>query len=107
MIVKQNGGVVLMHDVKPITAKVIGEVLDDLEAENCRRLAASGGADHPGLDPLLPEGRQAGPRPAPGGAQADRGVQGGTPERCAGRPTPPPVAPTPPPSPAAKPSKRS
>jgi len=39
MIIKQNGGIVLMHDVKPITAKVIGEVLDDLEAENCRRLA--------------------------------------------------------------------
>ena len=29
-----------MHDVKPITAKVIGEVFDDLEAENCQRLAA-------------------------------------------------------------------
>jgi peptidoglycan/xylan/chitin deacetylase (PgdA/CDA1 family) len=40
MIVKQNGGVVLMHDVKPITAKIIGDVLDDLEAENCRRLDA-------------------------------------------------------------------
>lgn len=40
MIVKQNGGVVLMHDVKPITAQIIADVLDDLEAENCRRLAA-------------------------------------------------------------------
>ncbi len=39
MIVHDNGGVVLMHDVKPITAKVIAEVLDDLEAENCKRLA--------------------------------------------------------------------
>jgi hypothetical protein len=29
-----------MHDVKPITAKVIALVLDDLEAENCRRLLA-------------------------------------------------------------------
>ena len=38
MILKQNGGVVLMHDVKPITAKIIAEVLDDLEAENCKRL---------------------------------------------------------------------
>ena len=38
MILKQNGGVVLMHDVKPITAEVIAGVLDDLEAENCRRL---------------------------------------------------------------------
>jgi hypothetical protein len=41
MIVKDNGGIVLMHDVKPITAKVIPEVLDDLEAENCARVAAS------------------------------------------------------------------
>ncbi len=38
MIVDQEGGVVLMHDVKPITAEVIANVLDDLEAENCRRL---------------------------------------------------------------------
>jgi peptidoglycan/xylan/chitin deacetylase (PgdA/CDA1 family) len=40
MIEKQNGGVILWHDVKPITAKVIGDVLDDLEAVNCKRLAA-------------------------------------------------------------------
>src|SRR5262249_23291654 len=40
MILKQNGGVVLMHDVKPITAKIVADVFDDLEAENCRRLAA-------------------------------------------------------------------
>jgi peptidoglycan/xylan/chitin deacetylase (PgdA/CDA1 family) len=39
MIDKQNGGIVLMHDVKPITAKIIASVLDDLEAENCQRLA--------------------------------------------------------------------
>ena len=39
MITKQNGGIVLMHDVKPITAKIIADVLDDLEAENCTRLA--------------------------------------------------------------------
>jgi peptidoglycan/xylan/chitin deacetylase (PgdA/CDA1 family) len=38
MIVAQEGGVVLMHDVKSITAEVIANVLDDLEAENCRRL---------------------------------------------------------------------
>ena len=39
MILAQQGGVVLMHDVKPITARVIADVLDDLEAENCARLA--------------------------------------------------------------------
>jgi peptidoglycan-N-acetylglucosamine deacetylase len=47
MIVKQKGGVVLMHDVKPITAEVIEGVLDDLEAENCRRLTAK-------QDPIWP-----------------------------------------------------
>jgi peptidoglycan/xylan/chitin deacetylase (PgdA/CDA1 family) len=47
MILKQNGGVVLMHDVKPITAKIIGEVLDDLEAENCKRLVEK-------KDPIVP-----------------------------------------------------
>jgi peptidoglycan/xylan/chitin deacetylase (PgdA/CDA1 family) len=47
MILKQHGGVVLMHDVKPITAKVIPQILDDLEAENCRRLEAK-------EDPIVP-----------------------------------------------------
>jgi peptidoglycan/xylan/chitin deacetylase (PgdA/CDA1 family) len=47
MILKDNGGIVLMHDVKPITAKVIAEVLDDLEAENCSLLSAS-------KDPIVP-----------------------------------------------------
>jgi peptidoglycan/xylan/chitin deacetylase (PgdA/CDA1 family) len=47
MIKKDGGGVVLMHDVKPITAKIIADVLDDLEAENCARLA-----DH--RDPIVP-----------------------------------------------------
>lgn len=47
MIVKQNGGVVLMHDIKPITARIIGEVFDDLEAENCKRLG-----EH--RDPIVP-----------------------------------------------------
>ncbi len=47
MIVKQEGGVVLMHDVKPITAKIAALVLDDLEAVNCKRLADK-------KDPILP-----------------------------------------------------
>lgn len=38
-IVKQDGGVVLMHDAKPMTAAITASVLDDLESENCRRLA--------------------------------------------------------------------
>ena len=40
MILKSNGGVVLMHDVKQSTSKAITGILDDLEKENCRRLAA-------------------------------------------------------------------
>jgi peptidoglycan/xylan/chitin deacetylase (PgdA/CDA1 family) len=47
MIMHDGGGVVLMHDVKPITAGVIADVLDDLEAENCTRLA-----EH--REPILP-----------------------------------------------------
>jgi peptidoglycan/xylan/chitin deacetylase (PgdA/CDA1 family) len=47
MIKHDGGGVVLMHDVKPITAHIIAEVLDDLEAENCSRLAAN-------HEPILP-----------------------------------------------------
>lgn len=47
MILHDNGGIVLMHDVKPITAKIIASVLDDLEAENCQRLKA-------GKDPIVP-----------------------------------------------------
>jgi peptidoglycan/xylan/chitin deacetylase (PgdA/CDA1 family) len=47
MIKHDDGGVVLMHDVKPITAKVLSEVLDDLEIENCTRLA-----EH--REPILP-----------------------------------------------------
>jgi peptidoglycan/xylan/chitin deacetylase (PgdA/CDA1 family) len=47
MILADNGGIVLMHDVKPITAKVVSEVLDDLEAENCQRLKDQ-------KDPIVP-----------------------------------------------------
>jgi hypothetical protein len=36
-----------MHDVKPITAKIIADVLDDLEAENCKRLDEK-------RDPIVP-----------------------------------------------------
>jgi peptidoglycan/xylan/chitin deacetylase (PgdA/CDA1 family) len=47
MILERNGGIVLMHDVKPITAKIIHDVLDDLEAENCKRLDEK-------RDPIVP-----------------------------------------------------
>jgi peptidoglycan/xylan/chitin deacetylase (PgdA/CDA1 family) len=38
-ILERNGGVVLMHDTKEATAKNIAGILDDLERENCARLA--------------------------------------------------------------------
>jgi peptidoglycan/xylan/chitin deacetylase (PgdA/CDA1 family) len=85
MIKHDEGGVVLMHDVKPITARVISEVLDDLEAENCARLAAS-------RDPIVPvslhyflrDGKT--PREPPAAVQArTEAYKAALPERCAKR----------------------
>lgn len=69
-VVAQGGGVVLLHDRKPATARALPLILDDLEAENCRRLRA-------GKPPILPveldffardgEGR---PLPVPAAVQA-------------------------------------
>jgi peptidoglycan/xylan/chitin deacetylase (PgdA/CDA1 family) len=89
MIKKDGGGVVLMHDVKPITAKVIADVLDDLEAENCVRLAAS-------RDPIIPvslhyflkDGKT--PRELPDAVKRRTDAyKAALPERCANRPAPP------------------
>ena len=64
-ILAGHGGVVLMHDTKWWTAQTVPEVLDDLEAENCRRE----GAGQPLIVPVSlhyflrePDGR---PRPVP------------------------------------------
>jgi peptidoglycan-N-acetylglucosamine deacetylase len=86
MIKHDDGGVVLMHDVKPITAKVIAEVLDDLEVENCTRLA-----EH--REPILPvslhyflrEGNA--PRALPEAVlQRTAAYKAALPARCAKRP---------------------
>jgi peptidoglycan/xylan/chitin deacetylase (PgdA/CDA1 family) len=91
MIKKDGGGVVLMHDVKPITAKVVAEVFDDLEAENCARLAGN-------REPILPvslhyflkDGRH--PRALPEAVkQRTLAYRTRLPERCARRPQPPPT----------------
>lgn len=37
-ILNKNGGVLLMHDTKQVTAKNVAGILDDLEKENCARL---------------------------------------------------------------------
>jgi peptidoglycan/xylan/chitin deacetylase (PgdA/CDA1 family) len=90
MIKHDDGGVVLMHDVKPITARVIAGVLDDLEAENCARIAAH-------REPILPvslhyflrdarDGKQA-PRELPAAVQQrTEAYKAALPERCARRP---------------------
>lgn len=39
-IFKKDGGVVLFHDTKKLTARVIASIFDDLEAENCAHLDA-------------------------------------------------------------------
>ena len=91
MILEQNGGVVLMHDVKPITAKVIPEVLDDLEAENCHRLAD-------GKEPIWPvsphadlqDATTARALPADVQARLDR-YKAALPNRCAARNDPAPA----------------
>ena len=90
MILAQQGGVVLMHDVKKITADIIAGILDDLEADNCSKLAA-------GLPPIIPVslhyflkvGKQ--PRAIPvAAAQRTENYRQELPKRCAKRP---PVAP--------------
>jgi peptidoglycan/xylan/chitin deacetylase (PgdA/CDA1 family) len=87
MIKKDGGGVVLMHDVKPITARVVSEILDDLEAENCARIA-----DH--HDPIVPvslhyflkDGKTN--REVPEGVkQRTAAYKAALPERCARRAT--------------------
>jgi len=102
MILHQSGGVVLMHDIKPITAKVIADVLDDLEAINCQRLAD-------GKDPILPvslhyflrDGKT--PRAIPEAVkQRTEAYRTSLPGRCTARPVPPPPTPTPEPAKAAK-----
>jgi peptidoglycan/xylan/chitin deacetylase (PgdA/CDA1 family) len=85
MIMKQRGGVVLMHDVKPITAKIIANVLDDLEAENCRRLAANEDPIVPvSLHYFLKQGKTA--RPVPDAvARRTAAYRQKLPDRCARR----------------------
>ena len=91
MIKKEGGGVVLMHDVKPITAKIIALVFDDLEAENCARLTDN-------REPILPvslhyflkDGTTA--RELPDAVkQRTAAYKAGLAQRCAKRPPPPPV----------------
>jgi peptidoglycan/xylan/chitin deacetylase (PgdA/CDA1 family) len=96
MIKKDGGGVVLMHDVKSITAKVVALVLDDLEAENCARLADNHEPILPvSLHYFLKDGKA--PRELPDAVkQRTLAYKTALPERCAKRTkpaTPEPAAP--------------
>jgi hypothetical protein len=91
--------------VKPLTAKVISEVLDDLEAENCRRLAAK-------QEPLWPvsihyfihDGKT--PRAVPEDvAKRTEAYKQALPARCAKRPQPAPEPAPPAAQPPAAPAK--
>lgn len=98
MIVKQHGGVVLMHDVKPITAKIIADVLDDLEAENCRRLDAKETPIVPvSIHYFLKDGKTARAIP-PAVHKRTETYRARLPARCAKRPRPAPPPPRPAPA---------
>ncbi len=84
-ILRLEGGVVLMHDAKEVTARSLALLLDDLEAANCRRLARK-------RDPILPVSlhywlRDGGkPRPVPAEVeQRTRAYRDALPARCAAR----------------------
>ncbi len=105
MILAQQGGVVLMHDVKKITAEVIAGILDDLEADNCSKLAAGQPPIVPvSLHYFLKVGKQARAIPT-AVAQRTESYRQDLPNRCAKRPpsplrtTAPSAAPTTPAAP--------
>jgi len=91
MILAQNGGVVLMHDTKEITARVIPLVLDDLEAENCARLARGDKPIIPvSIHYFLTDGKRAHgkgtPRPVPSEVAARTAAyEAALPSRCKAR----------------------
>jgi hypothetical protein len=111
MIQHDRGGVVLMHDVKKITAEIIAGIFDDLEASNCAKLAA-------GQTPIIPvtlhyflkRGKESRAIPPEIAARVDAYKQN-LPARCAKRaPTIPLASPsvvTPAPKPAVPPSASS
>lgn len=90
MILHDGGGVVLMHDVKPITAKIIADVLDDLEAENCARLGTKTEPIWPvSLHYFLRDGKKtARAIPADVSKRTDA-YKAALPTRCANRAKPP------------------
>jgi peptidoglycan/xylan/chitin deacetylase (PgdA/CDA1 family) len=95
MIEKQNGGVILFHDIQPITAKIIANVFDDLEARNCKALAEKREPIWPvSIHYFLRDGKE--PRAIPDDVKKRTAAyKAALPGRCAKRPPPPaePAAP--------------
>lgn len=91
MIEKQNGGVILWHDVKQVTASVIADVLDDLEARNCKALAEKREPIWPvSIHYYLRDGKE--PRAVPDDVKKrTEAYKAALPARCAKRPAPPPA----------------
>ncbi len=91
MIEKQNGGVILFHDIQPITAKIIANIFDDLEARNCKALAEKREPIWPvSLHYFLRDGKER--RAIPDDVKKrTEAYKAALPGRCAKRPPPPPA----------------
>lgn len=87
-ILADEGGVVLMHDTKEATAAELPGILDDLEAENCRRLDAGDPLIVPVSMHYFMEDDRGEPRPIPPevAAQTERYLAA-FPARCKARGT--------------------
>lgn len=93
-ILENRGGVVLMHDTKEATARHIAGILDDLEAENCRRLDRLASGQGTGDEqPIIPVSihyfireRDGTARPVPDQVkERTERYRANLPERCAAR----------------------
>ncbi len=81
-----GGGVIVLHDSKPVTAAIIAGVFDDLEAWNCKRLAKQQEPIYPvSLHYFLRDDVDK-PRPIPPAVeQRTAAYKRALPARCAGR----------------------
>ena len=64
-ILAKSGGVVLLHDTKPWTARALPGILKDLERANCQRLQDGQSVILPVSLHYFLRNRDGGPRPIP------------------------------------------
>ncbi|MBP6633746.1 MAG: polysaccharide deacetylase family protein [Kofleriaceae bacterium] len=85
LVSRSRGGILLLHDTKRATARALPGILDDLEARNCRHLAAGQALLVPvSLHYFLRDGDT--PRPVPPAVAARTArYQAALPARCARR----------------------